>query len=154
MKYCSKCKVAKPESQFFKSGINPSGNTKYRGDCKECSQKDMYTWRERNKSHYNNYAAMWRAKNPEKQMANDIRSKYGLELDQYKKMLELQDYKCSICGKDHTPSTKKGRLSVDHDHKTGKIRGLICLNCNAGLGNLKDDIETVSAALEYLIKYS
>lgn len=65
----------------------------------------------------------------------------------YNKLLELQSHKCAICNK----KTKK-RLAVDHDHKTGKIRGLLCTSCNHALGLLGDSYENISKFLNYLIK--
>jgi hypothetical protein len=55
---------------------------------------------------------------------------------------------CAICGVHQDNVTK--RFSVDHNHSTGKVRGLLCQNCNAGLGNFMDDISNLKSAIEYL----
>ncbi len=65
-------------------------------------------------------------------------------------MLLAQDGCCAIC-KSSDPGRKKSQwFCVDHDHKTGEVRGLLCNSCNAGLGFLKDSIETLAQAIIYL----
>lgn len=71
-----------------------------------------------------------------------------MTLADYDAMLLSQDGKCAICGTE--TSAGKGRFSVDHDHGTGKIRGLLCNNCNAGIGLLKDDPRVLRYAANYL----
>ena len=81
---------------------------------------------------------------------NGMFHKFGITLKQYNKILEKQNSGCKICG------TKipggQGRFHIDHDHSTGKIRGLLCHLCNTGLGQFKDDIEILAAAIRYLIE--
>jgi len=64
-----------------------------------------------------------------------LRRKYGITSEDYERMLKEQKGGCAICGS--TP--KKRRLAVDHNHKTGRIRGLLCFPCNYGIGWLKDN---------------
>ena len=75
---------------------------------------------------------------------------YGITLEQYDKMLEEQDGKCKIC-KTETPGGR-GRFNIDHDHVTGKIRGLLCFHCNMVLGQVKDDIKILTSMTQYLIE--
>ena len=91
-----------------------------------------------------------REANPQKIKGNKLRSKYGIELEDYNDMFVLQNGKCAICGK-HQTELKKA-LHIDHCHSTGKIRGLLCGNCNRGIGMLKDDIENLKCAILYLNK--
>ena len=63
-------------------------------------------------------------------------------------MLSSQDGKCSICGRERSQLVKQ--LCVDHDHETGKVRGLLCDKCNRGLGFFNDDHELLKKALNYL----
>jgi len=69
-------------------------------------------------------------------------------------MIDEQGGLCAICGK---PASGKGhcsRLHVDHDHKTGAVRGMLCHRCNAGLGQFGDDSLVLEAALAYLKKHA
>lgn len=76
-----------------------------------------------------------------------LKSDYGITQEDYADMWEAQDGKCAICG----GVNKDGRLLlVDHDHKTGKVRGLLCHNCNVMLGNAKDKVEVLAAGIAYL----
>lgn len=72
---------------------------------------------------------------------------YGLTIEDYNALLEKQGGVCAICS--NVCSTGK-RLSVDHDHDTGRVRGLLCSTCNRGIGMLRDDPELIRAALRYL----
>ncbi len=81
-----------------------------------------------------------------------LRSKYGLSLAAYQDMLEGQQGGCSICG--NKDSGAKGHpLYVDHDHKTGEIRALLCKNCNTGLGCFLDNPNILDVASSYLRKH-
>ena len=75
-------------------------------------------------------------------------SRYGLSEDAYYAILEAQNYKCALC-KSTDPKRKQGFV-VDHDHKTGRIRGLLCHSCNIALGMLGDDLEGLKKAVKYL----
>ena len=73
---------------------------------------------------------------------------YGISLDDYNSILTKQNFKCVLCGR-HTSEVSRG-LHVDHCHETGKVRGLLCLGCNAGLGMLGDNVEGLEKAIKYL----
>jgi hypothetical protein len=73
---------------------------------------------------------------------------YGIDVQDYERMLEEQNGGCYICGEQ--PS--KRALDIDHDHKTGKVRGLLCSNHNRALGLLNDDIVLMLKSVEYLVK--
>jgi len=74
---------------------------------------------------------------------------YGVTPEQYDEMLRQQGHACAICNVDETQLLKA--LAVDHDHKTGKVRGLLCINCNVVLGSFKDDVAMLRSALQYLV---
>jgi len=76
----------------------------------------------------------------------------GVDSDKYNEMMDSQGYRCAICGI-HTADCKRN-LSVDHDHKTGMARGLLCVRCNAGLGQFKDLPGRLRDAADYLEKFS
>lgn len=92
------------------------------------------------------------ARDPLYSKRNNLKSKYGLTLDQYYVMLMDQSNCCKIC---HTHKSKlKTVLCVDHDHKTGKIRGLICHTCNRGIGLFKDNANMLRKAANYIEEVS
>jgi hypothetical protein len=76
-----------------------------------------------------------------------LKRNHGITIEQYNQMFVNQGGLCTIC-KEHP--AENTRLSVDHDHKTGKIRGLLCIRCNAGLGHFKDEINLLLNAIKYL----
>lgn len=85
-----------------------------------------------------------------------LKRKYGITFEQYQKMFDKQNGECRIC-KGTTPNRnwKDGRtqymkLFVDHDHKTGRVRGLLCNTCNQGIAALKENVDILKSAIEYL----
>jgi hypothetical protein len=85
---------------------------------------------------------------PEIRLRADLKRRYNVTLEEYKALLASQNGLCAICGE--AERGKFTRLSVDHDHGDGKIRGLLCSACNSGLGRFKDKEELLIRALEYL----
>ena len=114
-------------------------------------------------------AARWRKRNPEKQRQAcrnwsakqdseflrvrarkyQLKSSYGITEETYLAMLEAQDGACAICNT-KTPTGKWKVFAVDHCHTTGKVRGLLCNECNRGMGLLKDSPELLQKAIDYL----
>jgi hypothetical protein len=84
-----------------------------------------------------------------------LKVKYGMTFEEYEALLKAQNGVCAVCQRPETVVLKKQviRLAVDHSHSTGKVRGLLCRNCNAALGFLNDDILRFQAAIDYLRKY-
>ncbi len=146
IKKCSKCGVEKQKSEFFRTGKHPSGKEKFRGDCKECSSKDTAAWRAKNRAHYNGYMGNWRTNNPDKIRFIDMKRNYGLTEERYKQMIIDQSGLCKICKKG---PTGKRPLAIDHNHETGKVRGLLCYRCNQAIAIL-DNKGHLDEALEYL----
>lgn len=77
---------------------------------------------------------------------------YHITLDEYLNLAEKQDFKCALCGQMNfaMKDIHSGALVVDHDHQTGKVRGLLCHNCNRALGLLADNKETINKIIPYL----
>lgn len=102
------------------------------------------------------YARAYRAANPDKMRNSTLKKSFGIGLVDYQKMYDNQNGCCAICGGYETvinPAHKHGDtqpLSVDHNHETGKIRGLLCSSCNTSLGGFKDDIQLLQNAIQYL----
>jgi len=80
-----------------------------------------------------------------------MKNNYGLDFDEYNKLLEKQNGACAICGS-LPPNTHKKRLSIDHCHTTGRVRGLLCDSCNTALGLLKDSPDLMLKAISYLAR--
>lgn len=85
---------------------------------------------------------------PENQRKRQLFYKYKMTPEDYEKLFEKQNGRCDICNK---PQEKT--LSVDHNHETGKVRGLLCTHCNQGLGRFKDNVYLLQCAIFYLTKY-
>lgn len=94
------------------------------------------------------YAKQWRKDNPDKVKNNDLRTRFNITLEDYNIMYENQNGCCAICNK-HSIDEKQA-LAVDHCHDTGKVRGLLCKQCNMGIGSLKDSTELLKKAITYL----
>jgi Recombination endonuclease VII len=104
------------------------------------------------------YMRLWhkqyRANNPERFRDKELRRRSGISAEEYDTKLAVQNGLCAICGNPEVrlnPLTQEPRaLAVDHCHKTGKIRGLLCSDHNTGLGLFNDDIALLRAAIVYL----
>lgn len=129
-KLCPKCKKKKSLNEFYVCPSRPGG---YRGNCKKCEIKSVIQWHKTptgNRSYIN----------------SKLKKRYGITIDDYDQMVEDQNGICAICGK----LNKHGRrLCVDHDHKTGRVRGLLCDRCNLLLATF-DDIELFKKITKYL----
>jgi hypothetical protein len=86
----------------------------------------------------------------EMQRRGDLRRRNGITLEQYNELLERQGGGCAICGKLSSEEYNGKFLHVDHDHKTGKVRGLLCNDHNHGLGQFHDDPVLLRRAADYL----
>jgi hypothetical protein len=83
-----------------------------------------------------------------------IKKVYGISAEQYAQILSEQDGVCAICGRlPNGTNHVEENLVIDHDHDTGQIRGLLCNNCNSGMGIIGDAVEHLEAALTYLRRY-
>ena len=154
-KKCTKCGIQKDLSEFYKRPERKSG---YHSSCKKCSMKRNEKWRQNNKEKAYSYNKKWKAANEtsrkEKDADTRYKKKYGIDTETVCGMLESQGG-CAICGKRLEVRSKsiESRAVVDHCHDTGRVRGILCNNCNTGIGHLKDDPDIVKSALDYLIRH-
>ncbi|RUT24076.1 hypothetical protein C0V97_12350 [Asaia sp. W19] len=88
-------------------------------------------------------------RDPLKSLKDTLR-RYGLTIPDYHQKLKAQHYGCAICGQSDFGGL---RLSIDHDHQTGAVRGLLCSRCNVGLGHFSDNPEVLIKAADYLIQH-
>ena len=111
-------------------------------------EKKRY-WKDPQKSRAR--ARNWRKNQPkyskEKDMDTRITRTFGISLDEYKVLLNAQGNSCAICGR---TNVKRKNLSIDHDHRTGRVRGLLCINCNTAIGFAKDDIKLLQKIMGYI----
>lgn len=129
-KWCSKCEQDLPLVDFAADKNSPTGRSGYCRSCNRAYQKTRFEARKAGRP--------WHAKH--------IHRTYGLTVEEYERLLASQGGVCAICG---GPQTGKN-WHVDHDHATGKVRGILCSGCNTGLGAMRDDPAILRAAGDYL----
>lgn len=100
------------------------------------------------KARHNKWQIKWNHEHKPSVIEYRLKRMYGITLAQYQDLLNKQDNKCAICAK--TPKQEGKNLAVDHCHKTNKVRGLLCLDCNTAIGRFKEDRKLFERALEYL----
>lgn len=144
-KLCKDCGKVKPVGEFYKK-TGPCGRTPQCIDCTKIRRKshniDLDKKRARNRRWGVKRNVKWKPEwyNPGKP--------YGLSKKDYDALMKKSNGRCEICG--ITPK----KLVIDHDHETGKIRGLLCPQCNAGLGMAKDNPSILKQMVRYLTKRS
>ena len=140
-KVCIQCGLEKPRTEFHKAtkrldsryhNVPEEKHGEVYGDthnsrCKECRK-------EFRKKH----------DTPEKRRNQVIKRMYGITEHEYNDMVKLQQGRCAIC------KQECDKLFIDHNHTTGKVRGLLCLNCNTGIGMFKDNISYMKSAIDYV----
>lgn len=141
MKTCRVCKQELELFEFPKGKQRKDGSYSYRPTCKECTV-------EQNLDHYHNKGG--KEKQKQRSFKNNLK-KYGITPEIYQEMFTEQEGKCAICSSGIVSRSKASyNLFVDHCHETGKVRGLLCHHCNAGLGHFRDNEQTLQKAIEYL----
>ena len=160
-KRCKHCGELKPLEDFYGDAAARDGR---RPECKACSaarRKRWYAenreleigrvkaWQQANAERLNAYRREHNARPERKRALRDgyYRRTYGLSADDVDAMLAAQGGVCAICLR---RPDREASLHVDHCHSTGRIRGVLCLNCNQGIGKLGEDPETFRRAAEYL----
>lgn len=131
---CSMCGLLKGRVEYNK-GNNTDGCSNY---CKPCDRK-------RARESYK--------KNPDSVRNSGYLARYGINLDDLQRMLSEQNNCCAICYLKFNMDHKEIKPHVDHDHVTGKVRGILCNKCNNMLGCAKDSVDTLYMAIQYLERY-
>jgi len=146
-KLCSVCKKFFLLNRFHKDKRKTSG---YDSKCKECHNRYYIQNKKRILTKQIKYYNKIK-RTPDYIMKRKNRKlirEFGITLNKYLSMCEAQKSKCAICKL--IPKGKSKVLFVDHNHKTGKIRGLLCYKCNMGLGYFKDSVDSLKRASDYL----
>jgi len=150
LKQCTACAV---------DGIGPKPISEFRPSNRYRSGYE--TWCRQHKAQL---AAKWRQENPAKSKLSEVRgslkARYGISADEYQRMYHAQNGCCAICKRAvisqiaaAATASRKGKIDsahVDHCHKTGRVRGLLCSECNTGIGYLKENAEVLQNAIAYL----
>jgi hypothetical protein len=150
-KRCSVCGEVKDIGEFYrKTGSLADG---HKSDCKTCYNARSVVYRATPEGKALAKAALERRRTEDpgafrrQRRAVMFRRRYGIELEDYEALLEQQEGRCAICARFPLPDVP---LNLDHDHATGKPRGLLCRRCNTGLGMFDDDTAALYAAIRYL----
>ena len=134
MKTCSSCRESLGLSQFHKNKRQPGGRA---NNCKPCTST---------------LGAKDYQKNKRARTSAGLFRKYGITLDDYDRMADEQDHACALCLEPELVEDR--RLAIDHDHETGRIRGLLCFKCNTALGRVADTESALKRLSDYLRRES
>jgi hypothetical protein len=126
MKFCTRCEETKPLEDFPKATRSHDGRFTY---CRPCTK----------------------ARNDERTPATRLRWRYHLSQEEWDALWAGQQGRCAICHRDPVTAGHRG-LVVDHCHKTGRVRGLLCVPCNVTLARLEDETDWITAAQSYLAR--
>lgn len=163
---CTGCIEDKDPSQFCNDSTHKNGKS---SRCKSCKNKYNIEWKKNNPEkaaahipsrkqwrldnleHDKNRNREYWIKNPILRLTYRLNKEYNITLKRYEEMLQAQDNKCAVCKINF--SELKRKPCVDHCHKTGVVRGLLCHKCNVSIGLLNEDFGTVLNLVKYLIDF-
>jgi hypothetical protein len=131
---CLCCREVLPMNMFI-SGIVKARKYSY---CSKCRNAKNDERRRKNGSEQT------------RRRRKNLMQRFKMSVEDYASMLESQDNKCSICGKEYISGSK--RFAVDHDHSTGLVRGILCSRCNTAIGQFEDNVVLLEGAISYLKK--
>lgn len=158
-KICNRCDEDKSTDEFYKHKRHKDGLSTL---CKKCTKVSVKKYQDENKiiinekqrKFYKNNSDRikqdvkdWHKRNPDWQKNYDLQRTYGITLEQYNELVKEQNGLCAIC-------KKPKKLHVDHNHKTSKVRKLLCGSCNTAIGLLNEDTEIMKNCIEYLVIYA
>jgi hypothetical protein len=149
---CSTCRIEKPVTEFRH---RKEGLKKLRSSCLMCERERNRVWSNNNRTKRSAYSRLWRAKNrgrhnwSHRAYANGFK----LTLEEYTAKYNYQSGLCAIC-KTYCSAHGKQCLAIDHNHKTGKVRSLLCRHCNMMIGQASENPKILQAAIEYLAKWN
>jgi len=159
VKTCKSCGATKPLADFYG---NPAGRDGTRPECKDCTRAEKKRWYHQNRKSEIKRVGQWQRENPEMVRATmkrftasgkrnisnrktHLKRKYGLALEAFDALLASQGGGCAVCGRTDADN-------VDHDHVTGRVRGILCFNCNVAIGHVAEDEDRLVALIAYLAR--
>lgn len=137
MKFCNKCGT----SLLLNENWSEARKHHHMNICNKCNNEKAKVWRDNNKE-----------KSALINKNSNLKRKYNITLKEYDLLLINSNHSCEICGK-HESEQKKS-LHVDHSHITGRVRGILCSNCNTALGKFREDKDILLKAINYLKKHN
>lgn len=135
MRTCKACKETKSLTEYYVKLDGRDGKKYYDSYCRKCSMQRQKEYIQK--------------QSPEYRRNLQLKTLYGITIEEFNKMLEEQGGVCAICKQPETEG-KMGKLTMDHDHETGYNRQILCGMCNRGLGHFKDNPELLRAAANYI----
>lgn len=141
MKRCCTCRETKPLAAFY---ADPRYRDGHGSRCKDCTKTAAIKSHRDNPERTKANTKRWREKMKDQLPEYQRRRKFGIPFGTYDRMLAEQGGACAICRAEFP------RLLIDHCHASGKVRGLLCNNCNTGIGMFSDDPQLMQAAAQYV----
>lgn len=129
LRKCNACHEVKELTEFAKDSSRPSG---FRYKCKPCSSKASSKWAKDNK---------------ETRKDTVLKYQYGISLEQYNAILEIQEHKCLVCREDLVPGRQ---THLDHRHSDEQVRGILCHSCNCTLGIAEENVNRLRMLANYI----
>jgi hypothetical protein len=165
-KTCIKCGVEKPLSEYTFHNRNKGQHRNFCHECEKAWIRDYHKspqgkekqkeWIGQNKEKIEEYKRVYRNDTVRRERskayhrARFLRESFNMTVDDYMVMFQEQDGKCAICGSETISNGNRKNFCVDHDHATGRVRGLLCHNCNVSVGLMKDSPSLLRKAATYL----
>ena len=164
-KVCTKCGKELPATLEYFYKVKDGLNTR----CKSCIKKYKRKWYEKNEekvlrkrkeNYFSNHddslkkSRAYRENNKSLLRVRELETNYGVEEIEIVSLMDSQRGCCAICGNSLVSPYSKKSFSVDHDHNTGRVRGLLCFPCNTSLGSLKESIDILESMIRYIKRES
>ncbi len=143
-KICTKCNIEKEIENF---AFRKRSKNK-QAWCKDCSSENNKLWYLNNKERKGDYGKAYNQSHVYEMRLTRYKRRYGISREDFERMLSSQNGLCGIC-----KCSLEDSLVVDHNHKNGKVRELLCYKCNTGLGLVDDNIEILQKFKEYIKKH-
>lgn len=143
MKFCATCRTSKPQEEYYR-GKRGKAAGRLNPRCKQCCSSIAGAWFRNNRERHNAKQREYNANNKATVRLHRVKSIYGLSKEAYAAMAKV----CAVCG------GTKGQLCIDHSHQSGRVRGILCGQCNKGMGQFRDKPSLLLSAVRYLLAAS